>query len=269
VLTVRMGLIKGSLRPAAPISFVGPFFSRGGAGLVGTTAALTGLPVAITFFVAADFGVVALAAAFFVFGAPATFWLFGAAADFLVAGPAAAFCPGATALPLLTGCAAAPVFAVAFAGSAFAGTAGAVPGPCVLVAGIADFVDAVFAPAAGVTAPVFTPGAVFVVAEAFFAGADLVDADWFAVVADGAAGCPLALAGLAALAGDGVAFACESPLSLCPIAAVASIVTIAKIFISFIVVPFTSSVRSTSPPAKLLEAVPAWPLLAPPVRPHD
>jgi hypothetical protein len=57
----------------------------------------------------------------------------------------------------------------------------------------------------------------------------------------------LALAGLAALAGDGVgvAFACEPPLSLCPIAAVTSTVAIANILISFIVVPFTSSVRST------------------------
>jgi hypothetical protein len=59
-------------------------------------------------------------------------------------------------------------------------------------------------------------------------------------------------------------------LSLCPIAAVTSIVAIAKILISFIVVPFTSSVRSTSPPAILLEAVRAWPVsAAAPDRPHD
>jgi hypothetical protein len=178
-----MGLIKGSLRPAAPISFVGPFFSRGGAGLAGTNAALTGLAGVTGFFVAAAFGVVGLAAAFLVFGAPATFLFFGAAAALFVAGPATAFFAGVTALPPLTGCAAAPALVAAFGGAD-----GAVAGAGVLVAGVADFVDAAFAAAGGVTAPVFTPGVVFAVAEAFLTGDDLVDADLPAVVADGAAG---------------------------------------------------------------------------------
>jgi hypothetical protein len=72
--------------------------------------------------------------------------------------------------------------------AAFGGADGAVAGAGVLVAGVADFVDAAFAAAGGVTAPVFTPGVVFAVAEAFLTGDDLVDADLPAVVADGAAG---------------------------------------------------------------------------------
>ena len=68
--------------------------------------------------------------------------------------------------------------------AAFAGSDGAVAAAGVLVAGVADLVDAGFAAAGGVTAPVFTPGVVFAVAEAFLPGDDLVDADWPAVGAD-------------------------------------------------------------------------------------
>jgi hypothetical protein len=253
---------------------------------VGTTAAFTGLAGTVAgFFAAAAFCVAGLAAPFFVFDT-AAFFVFGAAGAIFPVGTAAGFCAEGAALPALAGCAATPFLAAVAAAPVLAGAAGVpvleaafagadvpVAGACVLVAGVADFVDAGFALTAGVTAPVFTPGAVFVVAEAFLAGAVLVADDGLAFVPDVADDWPLALAGLAVLAGDGVAvglaFACEAPLSVCPMAAVTSIVAIARILISFIVVSFTCSARSTSPPARLLEAALAWPVSAAPDRPRD
>src|SRR5258708_4660211 len=106
--------------------------------------------------------------------------------------------------------------------------------------------------------PDFTvPGAVFVAGEALVAGAVFVAAGEALVTgavfaATGlfaAAGVVCALPAAAAAftgVGDGTALGCPASGLLCPIAAVTSTVAIAKVLISFIVVPFTPSVPSTS-----------------------
>jgi hypothetical protein len=149
-----------------------------------------------------------------------------------------------------------------------AGALVVVAGACVTAATPEDF-----APAAGTTAPDFTVlGEAFVVGEAFVAGEPFVAAaeGLAAGFAEGGV-CALAPAELPAFAGDGdaLAFGCAAPVSFCPMDAVTSTVAIAKILISFIVVPFTSSVRSTSQARPLPQPVPASPVLVPPDRLHD
>jgi len=228
-LTVRIGLTKGSLRPAAPISLAGAFFSGAAEAVAGMTDALTGLAGLVKgFFVATAFGVAfALGAAFLALVAIGAF--------FAATAPAWAEGAGPT------------VLVVAAAGAGVVG--------CVLGA-------------IGVV-PVFTALAgALVPAGAFVPGLDLV-----AAVCAVAGAAVEALAGADAVpftgVGEAVAFGCAAPVVPCPRAAVTSIVAMARILISFIVVPFTPSVRSTLQ-ARLLEPAPAWPVpAAAPVQVHD